>query len=80
MNKSHLPPDAAPTHANPKQLLDDDSLTTSQKLNGLQDWRLDLLERQKATEENMPSSDDQSGEVAEELRRVNDALRIINEN
>jgi hypothetical protein len=39
-------------------------------------WRLELIELQRATEENMTGADE-SGEVTERLRKVTDALEDL---
>jgi hypothetical protein len=57
----------------PAQVVDSD-LPTEKKIALLEDWRLDLIERQRATEENMPGSATASGEIGDALQQVNEAL------
>jgi len=58
-----------------RTIVDDASLTDEQKVRLLEDWRLDLLERQRASEENMDASDRRTaGVISEQLRLVTSAL------
>lgn len=62
------------------ELIRDDSVSTQEKIRQLEDWRLDLLEKQRATEENMrPSSAGDGENVGEDLRRVTEALADLQE-
>lgn len=60
----------------PRRLLEDQELTDKQKVQLLMNWRLDLLELERATEENMASAKD-TGKVAEKMKKVNDALGAL---
>jgi len=57
----------------PQRVLEHQELSEEQKIRLLMNWRLDLLELERATEENMAGTDD-AGNVAERLSRVNAAL------
>jgi len=61
----------------PNDILEDPALPAHKKRQLLEDWRLDLLERQTATEENMAGSESASAEISEQLRLVNKALNAI---
>jgi len=63
----------------PRRVLTDDGLSTTDKIRLLEDWRLDLLEKLRASEENMPSAIERPGDVAERLRQVTEALAILRE-
>ena len=60
----------------PRHVLENHELSEAQKLQLLLNWRLDLLELERATEENMAASID-SGDVAEQLKKVTDALEEL---
>jgi hypothetical protein len=62
------------TYDDPREIVESDSLSYQQKLAALENWRLDLLELQQATDENMPSAANNGGEPGEKLRQVNNAL------
>jgi hypothetical protein len=57
----------------PSEVLDREGLTREQKLKILHQWEYDALQREVATEENMPSSDG-SGPALAEIRRALEAL------
>jgi len=57
-------------------LMRDDTVSTETKIQTLDSWRVDLLERQVATEENMAAEGD-SIDSAELLRRVTIALNEL---
>jgi hypothetical protein len=61
----------------PNQLARRTDLSHEEKLDVLESWRLDLLELQRASEENMSSADSGAGSVAEKLRQVSEALDAI---
>jgi hypothetical protein len=77
LTKEQLVRDPQGTFSEPRRVVENQELTAEQKLTILKSWQLDLLELLRATEENMPSADRQPGEVAEELRQVNDALVAV---
>lgn len=58
----------------PSDVLDDDSRSLEEKEKYLEDWRLDLLERVRATEENMEANSRKTDDLSEQLRQVNAAL------
>ena len=62
---------------NAREILDNDTLTPDEKEAQLEDLRLDLIGRQRATEENMPRPGGKSGDVGDRLQEVDDALRRI---
>lgn len=61
----------------PRKLADDPALTTRQKLKILEDWKLDLLELQKAEEENMPSVGAEPEATARKLAEVTRVMEAI---
>jgi hypothetical protein len=61
----------------PQHLLEDQDLSDDQKIQILLGWQLDLLDLQRAADENMPSADSPSGEVAEKLQKVSEALEDL---
>ena len=64
-----------------QDLLDDTSVSNEEKIRKLEDLRLDLLERQRATEENMGTkAGKESGEIGDQLQRVTEALTILRGN
>lgn len=62
----------------PQQVLESD-LAADEKIAILEDWQLDLVERQRATEENMPAAATEAGAIADALRDVNAALIALRE-
>ena len=60
--------------AHPGDVLDDDTRTPDEKKKYLERWRLDLLERVRATEENMVANGLETDDLSDQLRRVNKAL------
>ena len=60
----------------PERLMEDQELSEKQKIELLVSWRWDLLELERATEENMGGTND-TGQVAEQLRKVNRALEKL---
>lgn len=79
MDENSLPKNVPHGIRHPHRVLADHDLSTAEKIKLLEDWRLDLLELQRAAEENMPSATVQPGEVAERLRQVTEALAILRE-
>ena len=71
-------PDNQDRPSHPQKILDDGSLSDVQKRDYLEDWRLDLMEQQTATAENMGADTPAHGDdVAERLRQVTDALETL---
>ncbi|HSM31048.1 MAG TPA: hypothetical protein VK854_10135 [Woeseiaceae bacterium] len=61
-----------------QDLLDDTSVSNEEKIRNLEDMRLDLVERQRATEESMGAKVAQeSGEIGDQLQRVTEALATL---
>ena len=58
----------------PTRLVERSDLTKTDKLELLEQWRLDLIELQQAADENMPSANAETGDTAEKLRRVSEAI------
>lgn len=58
----------------PSEVLKNDNLSREQKEEYLENWRLDLLERVRATEENMLDTDEETDNLSDELREVDKAL------
>lgn len=63
----------AAAYVRPADICDDPGLSQAQKVELLDRWRNDVNLRLIATEENMPGS----GDAAEELRSVNEALERL---
>ena len=69
---------AADRPSNPMAILENKTMSDQQKLDYLDDWRLDLVERQAATSENMPAdAGNAENDVGEQLRRVTQALAAL---
>lgn len=60
----------------PSHVLESDELSLADKIRVLENWKLDLLELQRASEENMVGADGQGASVAERLRAVNESLAL----
>lgn len=58
----------------PSDVLDDDARSREEKEKLLERWRLDLVERLRATEENMGAYNRQTDELSDQLRQVTSAL------
>jgi hypothetical protein len=58
----------------PSDVLEDDARSLEEKVQYLESWRLDLVERVRATEENMVSNSGKTDELSDRLRQVNNAL------
>jgi hypothetical protein len=64
-----------------QDLLDDTSVSNEEKIRKLEDLRLDLLERQLATEENMGrKAGKEAGEIGDQLQQVTEALTNLRGN
>jgi len=64
-----------------QDLLDDASVSNEEKIRNLEDLRLDLLERQRATEENMGTkAGREAGEIGDQLQQVTEALTTLRGN
>jgi nitrogen fixation protein len=61
----------------PKYVVENDELSDQEKITILENWKLDLMELQKATEENMPGTGTEADSAGDELRAVIEALRIV---
>lgn len=61
----------------PQHIVEDQELSEKQKIELLMNWRMDLLELQRANGENMQKDADDSGELAVELKNVTDALQML---
>ena len=58
----------------PSDVLEDDTRSREEKEKYLESWRLDLVERVRATEENMGTYNRETDELSDQLRQVNTAL------
>jgi len=58
----------------PRDLIQSDELTDTQKRKVLESWQTDLIELQKAEEENMPGRSEDPGETARRLSEVTAAI------
>jgi hypothetical protein len=61
----------------PQRVVEDSELSNSQKIEVLLNWRLDLLEMQRADTENMQTGSEQGSDVATDLKSVTDALLAL---
>ncbi len=65
--------DPASCFERPSEILEHDEFTRDQKLKILQQWEYDVLQREVATEENMPSPSTSPPRLAE-IKKALDAL------
>lgn len=77
MNDQTELPYGSRLEGNPQGVLADSTLSQEEKCNVLEDWLQDLLELQTATEESMLSDNKESGAVADQYQRVNNALKAV---
>ena len=61
----------------PRQLAADPAISDAEKLRILESWRLDLVELQRAEEENMPSAGVEPDETAKKLAEVSRVLDVV---
>ncbi len=61
----------------PRYVVENEELSDPEKITILENWKLDLMELQTATEENMPATGTEADSAADELRAVIEALRMI---
>lgn len=61
----------------PDDVVADPALGLAEKIRILEDLRLDAVELQTATAENMPPSGDTAGQATERLSRIDAALRML---
>ena len=76
MKRTSMPGDVERRYGAPLRVIESEELTPGEKIELLENWRLDLMELQTAADENMAGSEPDSGEAAEKLREVNSALVI----
>lgn len=69
--------DAEKTYGEPRRVLEDASLSTAEKIDVLESWKSDLLQLQRASDENMPGTDVQGGSTADRLKQVVEALDAL---
>ncbi len=77
LKKSETITDPKKLFREPQSVLANKELSDREKINILENWKLDLMELQTATEENMPGAGTDTDLVADELRAVIEALRVI---
>jgi hypothetical protein len=63
--------------ASPQDVIDDDGLTLEKKLAVLEGWQNDLIEMQRAEEENMVATASQSSQTAKCLTEVTKAIHAL---
>lgn len=63
--------------ARPQDIVNDDGLTLEKKLLVLESWQTDLLEMQRAEEENMIGTTSKSGQTAKWLAEVTKAIHAL---
>ena len=78
MNRN-LALDPERTFVEPKRLIADKELSDGDKLALLESWQADLIELQKAAEENMGPANVSPGENAAKLASVTEAIAIVRE-
>jgi hypothetical protein len=76
MNRDALVRNPQETFKEPNRVVESQDLSDAQKIEVLENWRLDLLELLVATEENMEGIS-APGEVADKLRRVCEVLDAL---
>jgi hypothetical protein len=59
------------------RLVESDELTDMEKLKILESWQMDLIELQKAEEENMPGGSEDPGDTARKLEAVTAAIETL---
>jgi hypothetical protein len=73
----NLTRDPEKAFAEPSLLVENDGLTDAEKLTLLESWQADLVELQRATEENMGSANVTPGTNAVKLAKVTEAIATI---
>lgn len=81
MDSNHraLRRDPERTFTEPRLLVENDELSASEKLAVLESWQADLIELQKAAEENMGSANVAPGTSAAKLAKVTEAIALMQE-
>ena len=75
--RSSLTRDPEREFLEPRYLVERQDISAEDKLTLLKNWQADLLELQRASEENMPSANVPSGLVAEKLSKVAQAIESV---
>ena len=76
MKRTSMPGDVERRYGAPLRVIECDELSPGEKIEVLENWRLDLVELQTAADENMAETEPDCSEAAEKLREVNSALVI----
>lgn len=74
VDRKEIVKDAEDAYEHPRSVLEDAALSRSDKIRILESWKDDLLQLQRASEENMPSADAGAGDTAERLQEVVEVL------
>ena len=77
INRNKLMRNPEGEYLSPRNIVEHPELAHEQKIQLLMNWRNDLLELQRANGENMQKSGDDSGDIAEDLKTVTDALLTL---
>ncbi len=77
LKKSRTMTDPKSLFKEPRYVVANQELSDQEKITILENWKLDLIELQKATEENMPGTGTETDAVGDDLRAVIEALRMI---
>jgi len=77
MTESDVRPASGPLDTTPEAILAAADLSGDEKRKRLEDLKLDIVERQTATAENMPVRGDAGHDLSDLLRRVNEALESL---
>lgn len=77
LKRTELTRDPEGMFKEPIHVLESEELTTEDKVRVLENWKLDLMELQRASEENMESDEGDKDPAAERLQAVNETLDIL---
>lgn len=77
LKREELTRDTERLFKEPAHVLENQELTLADKIRVLENWQLDLLELQRASEENMAGADGQGANATQRLQAVNESLAIV---
>lgn len=77
MDRREIVKDVEKVYTEPRRVLEDRELSTEEKIRVLESWKNDLLELQRASDENMPSTEPEAGSTADRLTQVVEALEEL---
>lgn len=76
---NHLSRDPDRTFSEPRLLVENQELSAAEKIAVLESWQADLIELQKAADENMGSANVAPGTNAAKLAKVTEAIALMKE-